>query len=154
MIQPNEAAQILADVEAATCGTRDRDAAALAVVQRLSQLPHFSWTGIYWLNGANLELAAFVGEPTEHITIPVGRGVCGTAVTENANQIIADVSMLDNYLCCSLKTRSEIVVLIRDDSSTILGQVDIDGHALNSFDESDEALLEKVAALLARVCLR
>ena len=84
------------------------------LMQRLhDRLPHFHWVGVYWLKGNELVLGPYVGPPTEHVRIPVGRGVCGTAVAENMNQIIEDVRELDNYLACNLETRSEIVVLIR-----------------------------------------
>ena len=86
---------------------------------------------------------------TERVqNIPVGRGVCGTAVAEDANQVVTDVRQLDNYLACSVSTRSEIVVLIRDENE-ILGQIDIDGHQVGQFDQTDEAMLERVAAILA-----
>lgn len=120
-------------------------------MQELSQLKTYCWSGIYRLEGDELILDEFVGEETNHTRIPVGRGVCGTAVAKNENQIIADVRNLDNYLACSLKTRSEIVVLIRDsDTGDILGQIDIDGHIFNAFDASDEAFLEAVAHILAQ----
>ena len=114
----------------------------------LSQLPHYNWCGIYRLEGDNLVLDEFTGEPTDHTLIPVGRGVCGTAVAEDRNQIIEDVRELDNYLSCSISTRSEIVVLIRS-AGTILGQIDIDGHETGAFDQSDEEMLEHLAELLA-----
>jgi GAF domain-containing protein len=114
----------------------------------LSELPTYNSNFIYRLEGNTLVLDAFTGEATEHTRIPVGRGVCGTAVTQNANQLIEDVSKLENYLCCSLKTKSEIVVLIRRDDK-ILGQIDIDGHEVGAFDKSDEVFLEELAAILA-----
>lgn len=114
----------------------------------LDGLPDYNWSGIYRLEGDELVLDEFVGEPTDHTRIPIGRGVCGTAVSENANQIVSDVRSLDNYLACSVKTRSEIVVLIKSEGQ-IIGQVDIDGHTVGAFDRSDEALLEKMAVILA-----
>lgn len=114
----------------------------------LAQLEGYNWCGIYRLEGDELVLDEFVGTPTEHTHIPVGRGVCGTAVAENKNQIIGDVTQLDNYLACSTETKSEIVVLIRKDVK-ILGQIDIDGHDPNGFDRSDEQLLEAVAERLS-----
>jgi GAF domain-containing protein len=88
------------------------------------------------------------------VRIPVGRGVCGTAVAENMNQIIEDVRELDNYLACNLETRSEIVVLIRHpDTGKILGQIDVDGTEVGAFDESDEALLEVIGERIARLVL-
>ncbi|MCS7208634.1 MAG: GAF domain-containing protein [Fimbriimonadales bacterium] len=116
-----------------------------------TRLPHFHWVGIYWLKGDELTLGPYVGPPTEHVRIPVGRGVCGTAVAENMNQIIEDVRTVDNYLACNLETRSEIVVLIRHPvSGRILGQIDVDGTEVGAFDESDEALLEVIGERIAQ----
>jgi len=117
-------------------------------MQMLDGLPSYNWSGIYRLEPDGLYLDAYVGAATDHTHIPVGRGVCGTAVSENRNQVVADVRELDNYLACSLSTRAEIVVLIRK-GGAILGQIDIDGHEVNAFDRSDEEFLEKVAALIA-----
>jgi GAF domain-containing protein len=116
-----------------------------------TECPHYHWVGVYLLEGDALELGAYVGKPTEHTRIPLGVGVCGTAVTTGANQRIGDVTQLTNYLACSLETRSEIVVLIRSaaDPARILGQIDIDSDELNAFDEADEQFLEQVARLLA-----
>ncbi|MBS1705404.1 MAG: GAF domain-containing protein [Armatimonadetes bacterium] len=114
----------------------------------LSKLPNYNWCGVYRLEGDELVLDAYVGDSTEHTRIPVGVGVCGTAVAESRNQIIDDVRELTNYLACSTMTRSEIVVLIRKDDK-ILGQIDIDGHAVGAFGVEDEQMLEKLATLLA-----
>jgi L-methionine (R)-S-oxide reductase len=119
-------------------------------MELLDTLPDYNWSGIYRLEGEKLLLDAYVGEPTDHTEIPVGRGVCGTAVAEDKNQVIEDVRELTNYLSCSVKTRSEIVVLIRDSEGKILGQIDIDGHRVGAFDKSDEAFLEKMAEILAQ----
>ena len=118
-------------------------------MQELAALPGYNWSGIYRLEGSVLLLDAFVGEPTEHTEIPVGRGVCGTAVADRANQVIPDVREISNYLACSTTTRSEIVVLIFDAAGDIWGQIDIDGHEVGAFDESDERFLAEVAGLIA-----
>lgn len=115
----------------------------------LGDLDGYDWSGIYRLEGEFLKLDAYVGDATDHVTIPVGAGVCGTAVAEDANQVIEDVRELTNYLSCSFKTRSEIVVLIRSESGEILGQIDIDGHTVGAFDASDEEFLSNLGALLA-----
>lgn len=120
----------------------------LLAMQALDDLPDYNWSGIYRLDGDTLVLDAYVGAETDHTRIPVGRGVCGTAVAENKNQVVDDVRELENYLACSVSTRSEIVVLIRRDGE-ILGQIDIDGHRVGAFDDSDEKLLQELAVLLA-----
>ena len=109
---------------------------------------NYNWAGIYLLEGDTLVLHNYIGKPTEHTRIPVGVGVCGVAVAEGANQIVGDVTRVNNYLACSVGTRSEIVVLIRR-GSAILGQIDIDSDLENAFGREDEALLVRVANLLS-----
>lgn len=115
---------------------------------QLDTLPTYDWSGIYRLHGDMLHIDAYVGATTDHTEIPVGRGVCGTAVAEDKNQVVEDVRELENYLSCSAFTRSEIVVLIRQ-GDEVLGQIDIDGHTVGAFDDQDEKFLDELAALLA-----
>lgn len=117
-------------------------------MEQLDTLPEYNWSGIYRLEGETLVLDAYVGAETDHTHIPVGRGVCGTAVAEKTNQVVSDVRELTNYLACSTQTRSEIVVLIWNKEG-ILGQIDIDGHTVGSFDSSDEQFLESLGSILA-----
>lgn len=119
-----------------------------AAMQALHQLDGYDWCGIYALEGDHLILDAYVGAPTDHTRIPVGVGVCGTAVATGTNQVVEDVRELTNYLSCSTQTRSEIVVLIRR-GAEILGQIDIDGHQVGRFRAEDEHFLDKLAELLA-----
>lgn len=119
-----------------------------AAMKSLSNLDEYRWSGVYRLQADELHLDEFVGAETEHTRIAVGQGVCGTAVAQKQNQIVDDVRSLENYLSCSVETRAEIVVLIWRNGQ-ILGQIDIDGHRVGAFDQSDEQFLEEVAALLA-----
>jgi L-methionine (R)-S-oxide reductase len=107
--------------------------------------PHFNWVGIYVLKGKFLELGPYIGAKSEHTRIRVGEGVCGTAVAENADQNVPDVRARENYLSCSVETRSELVVLIRDSKGKILGQIDIDSHVTNAFGPAEEEAVKKVA---------
>jgi L-methionine (R)-S-oxide reductase len=110
----------------------------------------FDWTGVYELGADGvLHLGPYVGAPTDHTEIPVGRGVCGTAVAEKRDLNIPDVRAVGNYLACSLETRSELVVLIRE-GETIYAQIDIDSHTVNAFDAAATAKVERLAAWLAR----
>ena len=111
--------------------------------------PRFHWTGIYELFPDEvLRLGPFVGAPTDHVFIGVGRGVCGTAVAEKRNLNIPDVRLIANYLACSTATRSELVVLIRS-GDTIHAQIDIDSHQVAAFDDDAVALVQRVADWLA-----
>lgn len=118
-------------------------------MQQLAAVPGYDWCGVYALDGDELVLDAYVGAPTEHGRIPIGVGVCGSAVAENRNKIIADVREEENYLACSLETRSEAVVLIKNAEGTILGQIDIDGHQVGRFTADDERALSALAEQLA-----
>lgn len=102
----------------------------------------------YMLHGNELQLEAHSGRDTEHTRIPVGRGVCGTAVAEKQDQNVADVNALDNYLACNVFTRSELVVLIRR-GDDILGQIDIDSDVPNAFGGREHADVKEVADALA-----
>jgi L-methionine (R)-S-oxide reductase len=145
MISPNQSEKIL---EALSSSALDGAKLRKFAMGLLDELPTYNWSGIYRLAGDTLVLDEYVGEATDHTLIPVGRGVCGTAVAEDRNQVIEDVRELSNYLACSTQTRSEIVVLIKRDGET-LGQIDIDGHTVGAFDKSDEELLERIGDILA-----
>ncbi len=111
----------------------------------------FHWTGIYELFPDNvLRLGPFIGAPTDHVFISVGRGVCGSAVAEKRNRVVPDVTKEPNYLACSSSTRSELVVLIQKDGN-IFAQIDIDSHELDAFDERIVEGVQKVADGLANL---
>ncbi len=110
----------------------------------------FDWVGVYLLNRTENELWLhnYVGAPTEHSKIPVGTGICGTAVAQGANQNIDDVTKADNYLACDPRVKSELVVLIRA-GDTIFGQIDIDSQSEAAFEHDDLTAVEAVADKLA-----
>lgn len=111
--------------------------------------PKFHWTGIYELFPDDvLRLGPFVGAPTDHVFIAVGKGVCGTAVAERRNINVPDVTKVSNYLACSTSTKSELVVLIRQ-GDTIYAQIDIDSHEPGAFDADAVGRVERVADWLA-----
>jgi GAF domain-containing protein len=116
--------------------------------------PRFHWTGIYELFPDDvLRLGPFIGAPTNHVFIAVGRGVCGTAVAERRNINVPDVSKATNYLACSTSTKSELVVLIRR-GERIFAQIDIDSHEIDAFDDASVAQVERLADWLADAYVR
>lgn len=102
----------------------------------------------YMLQGDELVLEAFAGRETEHTHIPVGRGVCGTAVATGQDQNVPDVAALGNYLACNLETRSELVVLIRR-GARILGQLDVDSDVPAGFTAEHHRTVREIADALA-----
>jgi L-methionine (R)-S-oxide reductase len=120
--------------------------AAVALLK--ARLPYYTWAGIYVLEGDTLVLGPYLGKPSPHTHIPLGRGICGAAATEKASIIVDDVHADPRYLACSIETRSEIVVPIMD-GDRVLGELDIDSDQPAAFGQSDQTLLEAVAAALA-----
>lgn len=146
----DRARQISAEIERLRqTGSPLNDILERAVQMLHESNPRFHWTGIYELFPDNmLHLGPFVGAPTDHVFIGVGRGVCGTAVALGQNINLPDVSREPNYLACSSETKSELVVLIRH-GDTIFAQVDIDSHDYDAFDAESETLVQAVADALA-----
>jgi L-methionine (R)-S-oxide reductase len=110
--------------------------------------PPYTSVYMYMLQGDELVLEAFAGRETEHTRIPVGVGVCGTAVARREDQNVPDVRAVQNYIACNAWTRSELVVLIRR-GDLILGQIDIDSDLPDPFTPDEEAAVKNVADALA-----
>jgi len=116
------------------------------------EIDYFHWVGFYFKNGNKneLKLAEFAGEPTEHIIIPFGKGICGQVAISNKNFIVPDVSAQENYISCGWKVKSEIVIPIFVKGENI-GQIDIDSHIVNPFSKDDEILLEYVCEKVSEI---
>ncbi len=116
------------------------------------RLSSYNWVGFYMLDPSDeniLVLGPFHGAPTDHVRIPVSEGICGAAVAQGETVIVEDVSADPRYLACSLETKSEIVVPIQANGK-IVGEIDIDSHALNAFGADDRSFLENCAEILGQ----
>ena len=116
-------------------------------------LEAYDWVGFYFANheAKTLHLSAYVGEPTDHLVIPFGKGICGQVAESNSNFVVADVSAQDNYIACSITVKAEIVVPLFIEGVNV-GQIDIDSKTIDPFTKADEEFLayvnEEVAVLL------
>ena len=123
-----------------------------SIVQWLDkEVPYYNWTGFYFMNDEKqqLEIGPYVGAYTDHTVIPYGRGICGQVAVSGKTFEVPDVHAQDNYLACSLATKSEIVVPIYK-GENLVGQIDIDSHELDPFTQEDHNLLEAVANYVAQ----
>ena len=145
----SERERLLATVQSAIVESMDARHAIEQTVHLLKDnVPDYTWVGVYLLEGRELVLGPFVGKPSPHARIPLGRGICGAAAAEKATIVVDDVNADPRYLACSLETQSEIVVPILRDGD-VLGEIDIDSDRRAAFGADDRALLEPIAALLA-----
>jgi len=123
-----------------------------SLVQWLDEeVSYYNWTGFYFMNDEKqqLEIGPYVGAYTDHTVIPYGRGICGQVAVSGKTFEVPDVHAQDNYLACSLATKSEIVVPIYK-GDNLVGQIDIDSHELDPFTQEDHNLLEAVANFVAQ----
>ncbi len=142
-------AQLADDVVKQVAAAPDRQVAMERAVAALkAAISHYSWVGIYLLDGDELVLGPFLGKPSPHTRIPLNRGICGAAASQKATIIVDDVNSDPRYLACSLETKSEIVVPIMR-GTDVLGEIDIDSDQPAAFGAADRALLERVASAIA-----
>ena len=113
------------------------------------EMPEINWVGFYKMMGGKLVLGPFQGKPA-CIEIPVGNGVCGTAVAEDKVQLVYDVHDFPGHIACVSASNSEIVLPIHVHGE-IWGVLDIDSPYVGRFTEEDRAGLEKIVEVLEQV---
>ena len=147
-------AAALADVRRILRHEQDSDDILRQVVDLLhDRFDRYSWVGIYFVEGEELQLGPWNGpHATEHVRIPVGQGVCGAAAASGVTEIVDDVGADPRYLACFASTRSEIVVPISYED-IVVAEVDIDSDAPAAFGEGDRQFLEQLAELISPYCL-
>lgn len=115
-------------------------------------LSDINWAGFYTLEKEGyLLLAPFQGKPA-CIRIPVGKGVCGTAVKEDKTQLVKNVHEFAGHIACDSASNSEIVVPLHDSEGKIVGVLDIDSPKIARFTEEDKIGLEEFAKILEKAC--
>lgn len=113
-------------------------------------LEDINWVGFYLLEGERLVLGPFQGKPA-CIEIPIGKGVCGTAVSEDAVMLIKNVHEFPGHIACDSASNSEIVIPLHNGSGKIVGVLDIDSPHLARFDEADQEGLTDFAQVLEQL---
>ena len=115
-------------------------------------LPDINWAGFYKMVDGILVLYPFQGK-TACVRIQVGKGVCGTAVAEDATQLVPDVHQFPGHIACDSASNSEIVVPIHVNGE-IWGVLDIDSPYLERFTEEDKEGLEQFVKILETILER
>jgi len=109
-------------------------------------LTDVNWAGFYRLENEGLVLGPFQGK-VACIRIPLGKGVCGTAASENTTQRIADVHQFSGHIACDAASNSEIVIPVRHNDK-VIAVLDIDSVVFDRFDEEDQQGLENIVKLI------
>ena len=100
------------------------------------ELDNINWVGFYLLNENELVLGPFQGKPA-CVTIPIGKGVCGTAVSTDSLQLVKDVHDFPGHIACDSSSRSELVMPLHDKSGRVIAVLDIDSPTTGRFTDSD-----------------
>lgn len=116
------------------------------------QLTQVNWVGFYRLVDNELVLGPFQGK-VACIRIPLGRGVCGTAASDNVTQRIDDVHAFDGHIACDASSNAEIVIPVVLNNK-VIAVLDIDSTAFNRFDSDDQAGLEKIISLFENIMIK
>ena len=115
--------------------------------------PTFDWIGIYRRskNTEMLTVSAYIGEPTEHIHIPLDQGICGAAIRENKLLNIPDVRADSRFIACSIRTRSELVIPIHNKRGEAIAEIDIDSNTPNAFTTEHERIVRLACERLGSI---
>lgn len=128
-------------LDALLTGESDRIANLSNASALLNQfLPNINWVGFYVLQGDQLVLGPFQGLPA-CVRIPIGRGVCGTAVSKAETMVVKDVHDFPGHIACDAASQSEIVIPLKKEGE-VIGVLDIDSPIVNRFSKEDQEGLE------------
>jgi L-methionine (R)-S-oxide reductase len=116
----------------------------------MSEMGDINWVGFYLMNEDELILGPFQGKPA-CMHIAVGKGVCGTAVSQNEIQVVPNVHKFPGHIACDSASNSEIVIPLRY-KGRVVGVLDIDSPSFGRFDAVDALWLEKIARVIEEAC--
>lgn len=111
------------------------------------KMDYFFWTGFYLLEEDALFVGPYQG-PVACQRLEKGKGVCWAAVVQEETIIVPDVELFPGHIACDSRSKSEIVVPLRNEEGRIIGVLDVDSSSLNSFDETDALWLGKIVSLI------
>lgn len=111
------------------------------------KMDYFFWTGFYLLQDGRLQVAAYQG-PLACIDLAKDKGVCWAGIKRQETILVPDVEAFPGHIACDSRSKSEIVVPVKDQNDEIIGVFDVDSEAYNSFDKIDAAWLEKIVDLV------
>lgn len=127
----------------------DNQIAAMATIVSVlhHKFDYFFWTGFYLLNDGGLIVGPYQGS-VACIKLKKDTGVCWAGINSKETVIVPDVHQFPGHIACDSRSNSEIVVPLKDKKGIIIGVLDVDSAALNSFDEADKEGLERIIGLI------
>ena len=128
--------------------SNDPDARMATIVAVLHhKMETFFWTGFYCLKNGELIVKTYQG-PVACQVLEKDTGVCWAGINQGKSIIVPDVHLFPGHISCDSRSKSEIVVPLKDTKNRIIGVLDVDSSTLNAFDQIDADYLEKVVSLV------
>ncbi len=151
-VDDNLFVEILKESEKIINGSFSQDNLLKNICQIIyEKLDYYNWVGFYLVESKDkLILGPYSGEPTNHKEIKFGEGICGQVAITEKTIIIDNVHLEENYLSCSPKVKSEIVVPVYKNSKFV-AEIDIDSYTESAFNREDKNFLERLAKMLSSV---
>jgi GAF domain-containing protein len=139
-------AQLAIEIDAVLGGETYLVARMATVAAMLAaEFEHYFWTGFYVVDESGEELVVGPYQGTLGcLRIKFGRGVCGVAAETGETQIVPDVDAFPGHIACDSRSRSEIVVPVRDSSGRLIAVLDVDSTELDAFGPADAHGLEAI----------
>jgi len=140
--------RILKQLEELLGSTGDADARMATIAALLHhKMEYFFWTGFYCLQGGELIVRTYQG-PLACQVLEKNKGVCWAGINRQKTILVPDVHAFPGHIACDPRSKSEIVVPVRDRNRKIIGVLDIDSDLLNAFDEIDAEYLGKIVEMI------
>ena len=128
--------------------TRDMDARMATINAVLyHKMDGFFWVGFYLLKGGRLMVGPYQG-PLACLELEKNKGVCWAGISKEQTIVVPDVHRFPGHIACDSRSKSEIVVPVKNHDNKVIGVLDIDSNLLSNFDHTDALHLERIAELL------
>lgn len=130
--------------------TSDSDARMATICALLyHKFPKNFWVGFYFLKNGGLTVKCYQG-PLACQVLAKDKGVCWASINRRESVIVPDVELFPGHIACDSRSRSEIVVPVKDAEGTVLGVLDIDSDKLDSYCETDRSALERIVSMILK----
>lgn len=140
--------RLYAQIEPLTQKTENiyaRMATIIAILHH--KFDYFFWTGFYLLDHGILTVGPYQGA-VACLLLEKNKGVCWAGINQGTSIVVKDVEAFPGHIACDCRSKSEVVIPLRNKEGAIIGVLDIDSKDLNAFDEVDAAELEKIVKLI------
>lgn len=140
--------RIYKQLEALLVKTDDHYARMSSIIAVLHhKMEYFFWTGFYFLKDGKLIVGQYQG-PVACQELAKDTGVCWAGINQQKAIVVADVEKFPGHIACDSRSKSEIVIPLKDNKGNIIGVLDVDSNEYNQFDEVDEKELTKILELI------